>query len=74
MKLIEILFELPLSAQIVYRVLEQHEVLSSQEIHYNTHYSLRTIQYAIRQLVDTHLVMQFSDIQDPRSYKYSVTS
>lgn len=74
MKQNELLYELPLSAQRVYQVLENHGALSAREICLNIHYSLRTIQYAIRHLVDAHLVMQFSDIQDPHCYKYLVTS
>ena len=71
MELVKIL---PLSAQIVYHILRTHETLSTKQLVTETRYSIRTIRYALRRLMDIRLIIQIPDMTDTRRCSYSITS
>ncbi|MFX0125262.1 MAG: MarR family transcriptional regulator [Candidatus Hodarchaeota archaeon] len=52
---------LPPSAQKVYHILRSQGIMRVTDIQSQTHYSFRMIRYALRRLLDQHLVSQVSD-------------
>ncbi|UCG04160.1 MAG: ArsR family transcriptional regulator [Candidatus Heimdallarchaeota archaeon] len=62
------------SAQIVYQVLRTREKLTTQQIVSQTRYSIRTIRYALRHLMNAHLIVQIPDIRDARRCYYTINA
>jgi hypothetical protein len=62
--------EMPLSAQIVYQILQKGEKLNAGDLEYQTRYSPRMVRYALRYLIDASLIIQLIDINDARRRFY----
>ncbi|MFX0124157.1 MAG: hypothetical protein ACFFAE_11015 [Candidatus Hodarchaeota archaeon] len=71
---IDLLNTMSPSAQIVYYILRTREKLSTQQILSQTRYSIRTIRYALRYLMNAHLIIQIRDIRDTRRCYYAIKS
>lgn len=65
---------MPPSAQIVYQIILSHEPLTSKELVSETRYSIRTIRYALRRLMNAQLIVQIPDIRDTRRCFYAISS
>lgn len=65
---------MPPSAQIVYSIIQTHEPLSTKELVSETTYSIRTIRYALRRLMNAQLIIQIPDITDTRRCYYAISS
>ncbi|MHA2246974.1 MAG: hypothetical protein ACXADY_18670 [Candidatus Hodarchaeales archaeon] len=70
----DLLNVMPPSAQIVYQILRTHKTLSSKELLSETQYSIRTIRYAIRRLMNAQMIIQIPDMTDTRRCFYAVRS
>jgi len=62
--------EMPLSAQIVYQILQDGEKVNAGELEYRTQYSPRMVRYALRYLIDASLIIRLIDINDTRRRYY----
>ena len=71
---IDLLNIMPPSAQIVYQIIRTHEPLTSKQLLSETRYSIRTIRYALRRLMNAELIVQIPDITDTRRCFYAVSS
>ncbi len=63
---------LPKSAQEVYVLLRDNGALKPREIGLYTSLSNRTIRYALKILVDEHVIRRVPDLHDLRSHFYAV--
>ena len=63
---------LPKSAQEVYVLLCDNGALKPREIGLYTSLSNRTIRYALKILVDEHVIRRVPDLHDLRSHFYAV--
>jgi DNA-binding MarR family transcriptional regulator len=63
---------LPKSAQEVYLLLCDNGALKPREIGLYTSLSNRTIRYALKILVDKHVIRRVPDLHDLRSHFYAV--
>ena len=64
--------QLPKSAQEVYYLLCDNGALKPREIGLHTSLSNRTIRYALKILVDEHIIKRVPDLHDLRSHFYAV--
>ena len=68
------LSELPPSALLVYRVLEEHAPLTQQEICAESHLCARTTRHALRRLEEYDLIESEPDLSDARQQLYSINA
>lgn len=66
----ETIDEMPLSAQLVYQILQTGERLNAGELENRTQYSPRMVRYALRYLIDASLITRLIDINDARRRFY----
>ncbi|MFX0205201.1 MAG: ArsR family transcriptional regulator [Candidatus Hodarchaeota archaeon] len=70
----ETIDEMPLSAQLVYQILQTGERLNAGDLENRTQYSPRMVRYALRYLIDASLITQLVDINDARRRFYILNS
>jgi len=63
---------MPLSAIIIYQIIQDEERSNTKNLQLKTSYCARTIRYAIQNLLDADLIVRITDITDTRRCYYVI--